>query len=136
MHKRGAGRIAYITCCPDSHCHKINVNMVDMVDAYFSNITLSKSITYYFQHGISQHQYADDTQLFVAVSPWESADGIIRLEKCLIELQAWFLGKMQRIAFRLLLSTCVCVSVCVLPHLWTPGKRFEVETSFFLNCAE
>ena len=25
---------------------------------------------------------------------------------------------------------CVCVSVC-MPHLWTPGKLFEVETSVF-----
>ena len=57
-----------------------------------------------------------------------------------------FLGEMQRIAFRLLLSTCVCVSMCVcvcvsecMPRLWTPGKRYEVETSFiylFLNYAE
>ena len=57
-----------------------------------------------------------------------------------------FLGEMQRIAFRLLLSTCVCVCVCLcvyvsvgmcvcvsvyMPRLWTPGKRFEVDTSFF-----
>ena len=26
---------------------------------------------------------------------------------------------------------CVCVSVC-MPRLWTPGKRFEIETSFCL----
>ena len=46
-----------------------------------------------------------------------------------------FLGEMQRIAFRLMLSSCVCVSVC-MPRLWTPGKRFEIETSFFLNYTE
>ena len=44
---------------------------------------------------------------------------------------------MQRIAFRLLLSSCVCVcvSVCVsvcLPRLWMPGKRFEIETFFLI----
>ena len=27
---------------------------------------------------------------------------------------------------------CVCVSVC-MPRLWTPGKRFEVEMSFFFK---
>ena len=45
---------------------------------------------------------------------------------------------MQRIAFRLMLVSCVsvCLSVCVfvsvcMPRLWTPGKRFEIEMPFF-----
>ena len=47
---------------------------------------------------------------------------------------------MQRIAFRLMLSSCVCVgvsvclSVCVcvcMPRLWTPGKWFEIDVVFF-----
>ena len=48
------------------------------------------------------------------------------------------LGEMQRIAFRLLLPSCVCVCVClsVSVCLWTPGKRFEIETSLVLNCAK
>ena len=51
------------------------------------------------------------------------------------------LGGMQLIAFRLMLLSCVsvclsvyfvCVCVCVcIPRLLTPGKRFEIETSFF-----
>ena len=46
-----------------------------------------------------------------------------------------FLGEMQRIAFRLMLSSCVCVCVCLpvcvcVPRLWTSGKWFEIETSF------
>ena len=48
--------------------------------------------------------------------------------------QKSFLGEMQRTAFRLLISSCVCVclSVCVcMPRLWTSGKWFEIETSFF-----
>ena len=40
------------------------------------------------------------------------------------------LGVMRRIAFRLLLSSCVCVCLCV-PCFWTSGKGFEIETSFF-----
>ena len=66
-----------------------------------------------------------------------------------------FLGELQHIAFRLMLSSCVYMSVCVclcvcmclcvsvsvcvcvcIPRLWTSGERFEIETSFFLNCAE
>ena len=44
----------------------------------------------------------------------------------------YFLGETQRIAFRLILSSCVCVCVCVCtPCLWTIGKRFEIDTSFF-----
>ena len=32
---------------------------------------------------------------------------------------------------------CLCVCVCVcMPRLWTSGKRFETETSSFLNCSE
>ena len=37
-------------------------------------------------------------------------------------------GEMQRIAFCLLLSVCVCVC---MSHLWMPGKRLEIKTSFF-----
>ena len=44
------------------------------------------------QHGLSQHQYADDTQLFVTVSPTDSEDEIRRLKECLIELHAWYLS--------------------------------------------
>ena len=51
-----------------------------------------------------------------------------------------FLGEMQRIAFRLMLSSCVCVCVCVcvcMPRLWSSGKRLEIETPFFvLNCSK
>ena len=44
-----------------------------------------------------------------------------------------FLGEIQRIAFRLLLSSCVseCVSEYML-HLWMPGKRLEIDVVFFL----
>ena len=43
------------------------------------------------------------------------------------------LGEMQRIAFRLMLSSCVCVlCVCVcVPRLWTSGKQYKIETPFF-----
>ena len=37
------------------------------------------------------------------------------------------LGEMQRIAFRLMLPSCVCLCVC-MPRLWTSEKRFEIET--------
>ena len=42
-----------------------------------------------------------------------------------------FLGKMQRIAFRLMLSSCVCACLCVRRVC---GKRFEIFV-VFLNCA-
>ena len=42
------------------------------------------------------------------------------------------LGETQRIAFRLLLSTCVCLCVC-MPHLWTPGNGLRYRRRFFLK---
>ena len=30
---------------------------------------------------------------------------------------------------------CVCACVC-MPRLWTSGKHFDIETSFFSNCSE
>ena len=75
-----------------------------------------------------------------------------------------FVGEMQRIAFRFMLSSCVCLCVCVcvrvcvcmcvcvcvragvracvracvcvcvcMPRLWTSGKLFEIERSFFFE---
>ena len=33
-----------------------------------------------------------------------------------------------------MLSLCVCVCVCVcITCLWTPGKQFEIETSFLVE---
>ena len=69
-----------------------------------------------------------------------STAGAIRSEENLPWHQ--FLGEMQRIAFRLMLSSCVsvcvsvCLSVCVcMPRLWTSGKRFEIEMPFFFYIA-
>ena len=62
--------------------------------------------------------------------------------KIITKMTFRFLGETQRIAFRLMLSSCVyvcvcvCVSVCVcMPHLWTSGKRFEIETPFLFLIA-
>ena len=60
---------------------------------------------------------------------------------CLLSTKM-FLGEIQRIALRLMLSSCVCVCVCLcvcvcvsdcvcVSRLWTPRKRFEIEASFF-----
>ena len=68
---------------------------------------------------------------------------------CSVSVKFQFLGEMQCIAFRLMLSSCVCVYMCVSVCvsacvsvcvcvcvyaafvLWTPGKRLEIETSIF-----
>ena len=39
---------------------------------------------------VSQSQYADDTQLFVALSPTNISDGVERLSSCLSVLHQWF----------------------------------------------
>ena len=40
------------------------------------------------------------------------------------------LDEMQRIVYYRRVYVCFCLSVC-MPRLWTPGKRFEIETSSF-----
>ena len=41
-------------------------------------------------HNVQQQQYADDTQLYVAVTPTEPNDQISALQLCLVSLQTWF----------------------------------------------
>ena len=41
-------------------------------------------------HGIQQQQYADDTQLYVALSPNSMVTHVAVLESCFKSLQAWF----------------------------------------------
>ena len=50
-----------------------------------------------------------------------------------------FLGEMQRIAFRLMLSSCVCVCVCVCVYAAFVDLRKTVwdrDAVFVLNCSE
>jgi len=41
-------------------------------------------------HNVQQQQYADDTQLYVAVTPTELKDQVSALQSCLVALQTWF----------------------------------------------
>jgi hypothetical protein len=41
-------------------------------------------------HDVRQHQYADDTQLFISLNPASIHDSVQRLEICLSSLYAWF----------------------------------------------
>jgi len=41
-------------------------------------------------HGIQQQQYADDTQLFIALSPSSISSDLTKLTNCLASLHSWF----------------------------------------------
>ena len=41
-------------------------------------------------HGIQQQQYADDTQLFIALNPSSTSADLTKLTNCLTSLQCWF----------------------------------------------
>ena len=41
-------------------------------------------------HNVSQQQYADDTQLYISLSPFNHSDDITRLQSCLTSLHIWF----------------------------------------------
>ena len=55
-------------------------------------------------------------------------------------LHSSFLGEMQRIAFRLMLSSCVCVRACVRACMracvCVCAAFVDSETSFFCNCSK
>ena len=40
-------------------------------------------------HNLQHQQYADDTQLYIAVSHTDSASSVTRLESCLTDLYCW-----------------------------------------------
>jgi hypothetical protein len=42
-------------------------------------------------HNVPQQQYADDTQLYVAISAASSSSAINNLESCLLSLHSWYL---------------------------------------------
>ena len=42
------------------------------------------------RHGISQHQYADDTSLYISVSAADKVSRIPLLERCLADVRLWF----------------------------------------------
>ena len=41
-------------------------------------------------HGVSQQQYADDTQLYISISSKTISSNTVRLEACLSDLHSWF----------------------------------------------
>ena len=41
-------------------------------------------------HGVQQQQYADDTQLYVALTPSDPSSELAALQSCLTSLQIWF----------------------------------------------
>ena len=43
------------------------------------------------EHGVCQQQYADDTQLYVSISPASLHSNLAKLQACLSSLQMWFL---------------------------------------------
>jgi len=42
-------------------------------------------------HGVNQHQYADDTQLFVFLSPSSSSSSLCSFQRCVSSLHSWFI---------------------------------------------
>jgi len=57
-------------------------------------------------HNLQHQQYADDTQLYIAVSPTDCALSVARLESCLTDLYCWLSnnGLQNRMLFCLVLS--------------------------------
>ena len=43
-----------------------------------------------YGHHVNQHQYADDTQLYIAFTKQTNVSSIHNLQACLVALQAWF----------------------------------------------
>ena len=66
-------------------------------------------------HGISHQQFADDTQLFIAISPTRAASKISQGELCLTDLHAWFCC--NGLALNADKSDCIILGVTLDSHL-------------------
>ena len=60
----------------------------------------------------------------------------MKIENDEITILFAFLGEMQCIAFRLMLSSCVCVSVCVYAAFVDAKKKVCDRDVVFLICTE
>ena len=75
-----------------------------------------------FPTGVPAFNYTEKTFIFTIY------DYILRIG----QKRCDFLAKCNALHFALSSCVCVCVRVC-MPYLWTSGKRFEIETSFFFK---
>jgi len=76
-------------------------------------------------HQVSQQQYADDTQLYVALLPANYSQDISALESCLNSLRIWFcengeVKSSQVVSLKILWRSSTCRQI-LLTFAWMPG---------------
>ena len=73
------------SCSTESICY-IAVPQGSVLGPIIFSLYISPISSIAIQHGITQQQYADDTQLYIAVSNSDHAREIQRLEACLLAM--------------------------------------------------
>ena len=74
---------------PPTRC-SIGVPQGSVLGPLFFTLYISPLAKILSNHGISHQQFADDTQLFIAISPNTAASKISQVELCLTDLHTWF----------------------------------------------
>ena len=77
------------SCSTESICHTA-VPQGSVLGPILFSLYISQISSIANKHGITQQQYADDTQLYIAVSNSDHTREIQRLEACLLAIHAWF----------------------------------------------
>ena len=81
-------------------------------------------------HGISHQQFADDTQLFIAISPTTAASKISQVELCLTDLHAWFCC--NGLALNADKSDCIILGTVQRAQTFAPITSINVARSVVL----
>jgi len=67
------------------------VSQGSVLDPILFTIHVSPIASVVFSQGVNQQQYADDSQLFVFLSPASLSRGICSLQWCVSSLHSWFI---------------------------------------------